>query len=377
MGNMLLIKQARVLFIKDRSKNSVYSHIFSLFKLTGINEIFKTRTDDGNYSTFQRCNTLSLIITTIIFTGISITNVSVLLLKQDNLLEKIAQGTLFLVAILFRVHLSKNFNELLILADTMNKNLFPSLPKRTMDISWVNIWCFVVNVPLILISYNYIIHNGEKHFLLGYSIINDIYRHLFAFLYSVCFCTFCYVPLNIFAIYYTALCYELKKVIEGYKNIIKEIPRLNYTELSDLYIKIKFNAKTFDTKLGFLSLNLFLFNALLMHLGIGAVLYPKPNANFLTKTLMLVFCLITLANFLIQVSCASLVNDASLSVRDEAKAIRQENPQLVSAYLRFLLICQDEISLTLWGIVSMKRIFIVGTIGTILTYSILFDSFRK
>lgn len=114
-----------------------------------------------------------------------------------------------------------------------------------------------------------------------------------------------------------------------------------------------------------------------MFFGTGAILHPNPNLNLLTQILRVVYTLIIFANFLIQISCASLVNDASLCVRDEAKAIKEDNPQLVSSYLRFLLTCQDEITLTLWGIVSMKRTFIVGTIGTILTYSILFDIFRK
>lgn len=346
---------------------------FFLFKLIGINEIYQTKYDKNNKKLSSNINIFYFIFTTAVGTVISIPSVSQVLIGDYNLLGKIAQVTMFSVNLGCRVYLCKHFKDLQRLSNKIYDNSSTSLQRRSTKVWWINTWCFSVIFSLTLISFNNLNNDKRiKHLLLGHKIENNIFRCLFAFFYSLCSCTFLQAPLSIFAIYYAILCYEIKNRIQDYERVIKTSHTCKYNELSDIYCQIRLNVKFIDSKVGFLVFISFIFNSMLMFLGISALLYQ--NKNPINLVLNLAYCLIMLSNFLIQVLCASLVNDASLSVRDQAKAIKNGN---TSAYLRLILTCQDEISLTLWGITRMKRSFIFGTIGTIFTYSLLFDSFIR
>lgn len=375
---MLRIEKFQILSKKDRKEDNVYAYIFFLFKLIGINEIHQTKYDKENKRVSSTSNVFYSIFTAIVGISISISSISQVLFSDNILFGKIAKVIMFSVSLSCRVYLCKHFKELQRLWNKINDNSSTNLQRRSIKILRINTWCFIVTFSLTLISFNRL--NNDKviqHLLLGYKIGNDTLRSLFAFFYSLCSCCFMHGPLNIFAIYYASLCYEIKNRIQDYHAVIKTCHTRNYNELSDAYCKIRLNAKLIDAKVRFLVFISFIFNAMLMFLGITILLYLNEDSSLMITFLVLTFCFIMLLNFLIQVLYASLINDASLRVRDETKAIKNGNTQSDSSCLRFFLTCEDEISLTVWGITDMKRSFIFGTIGTILTYSLLVDSLMK
>lgn len=71
---------------------------------------------------------------------------------------------------------------------------------------------------------------------------------------------------------------------------------------------------------------------------------------------------------------ASFIDDTSLSVREKSRKMKENNTNVLFDYLRFLKNCEEEICLTLWGIASIKRPFVFGAFGTIVTYSFLFKN---
>ena len=86
-------------------------------------------------------------------------------------------------------------------------------------------------------------------------------------------------------------------------------------------------------------------------------------------TIVTSFC-----NYLSMVVSASNIHVASLTIKSESKKIREDNPQLISSYLRFLQNCDEEISMSVGGLFDVKRNVILGSFGTILTYTLLFRS---
>ena len=62
------------------------------------------------------------------------------------------------------------------------------------------------------------------------------------------------------------------------------------------------------------------------------------------------------------------------SLKTESKKVQEDNPQFISSYLRFLQNCDEEISMSLCGLLDIKRNVILGSFGTILTYTLLFRS---
>ena len=59
------------------------------------------------------------------------------------------------------------------------------------------------------------------------------------------------------------------------------------------------------------------------------------------------------------------------SLKTESKKVQEDNPQLISSYLRFLQNCDEEISMSVCGLLDIKRNVILGSFGTILTYTLL------
>ena len=62
------------------------------------------------------------------------------------------------------------------------------------------------------------------------------------------------------------------------------------------------------------------------------------------------------------------------SLKTESKKVQEDNPQLISSYLRFLQNCDEEISMSVCGLLDIKRNVILGSFGTILTYTLFFRS---
>ena len=71
---------------------------------------------------------------------------------------------------------------------------------------------------------------------------------------------------------------------------------------------------------------------------------------------------------------ASNIHVASLTIKTASKKVQEDNPQFISSYLRFLQNCDEEISMIVGSLLDIKRNVILGSIETILTYTLLFRS---
>lgn len=83
------------------------------------------------------------------------------------------------------------------------------------------------------------------------------------------------------------------------------------------------------------------------------------------------------SNYLATTVSASYVHEASKFIKEKSKRLQEENPHLICSYLRFLQNCDEKIAMSVWGILDIKRNVVLGTLGTLLTYTLLFISIGK
>ncbi|GFU82643.1 histone-lysine N-methyltransferase SETMAR [Trichonephila clavipes] len=87
---------------------------------------------------------------------------------------------------------------------------------------------------------------------------------------------------------------------------------------------------------------------------------------------LILFFLSSTAIFLITTVSASLVGEASQEIASTVRSLSVPSVAAGLSLQRFLLVVEKDICLTVWKIVPIKRNFIIGTMGAIVTYSVLF-----
>lgn len=70
------------------------------------------------------------------------------------------------------------------------------------------------------------------------------------------------------------------------------------------------------------------------------------------------------------------MHEASLLIKGKSKRLREGNPHLICSYLIFLQNIDEELAMTVRGILNIKRNIVRGILGTILTYTLLFINIR-
>ncbi|KAG8188124.1 hypothetical protein JTE90_029052 [Oedothorax gibbosus] len=83
-----------------------------------------------------------------------------------------------------------------------------------------------------------------------------------------------------------------------------------------------------------------------------------------------------LLSFLAMTVSASLVAESFQEVGCSARNLLQFSDEPTYALKKFWRSAERDVSLTAWKIVPIRRSFIVGTVGALLTYVVLVDSLK-
>lgn len=283
------------------------------------------------------------------------------------------------VSIIHHMQLCKYLKKLKYISKIVTKHTSNSLRKSIFNKYWIFIWSLTTNFLLLFILfYDLKFDTITERTLFWYNSENVFFRYLCFLLYLLCTGIFFYMPFNTFIIYYTVLCYELKHMVYDYKVIMKTTFVNNYERFSEMYSRIRHRVKLIDSEVGIFVFLSFLFNTLMMYVIFSMITHISSSNYIDTKMFILkiIYCGISLANFSVLLFFASFVHDASMSVKDEVTDIKENNPQLISSYLSFILTHRADFCMTVWGIAGIKKSFVFGTFGTILTYCFLFDSMK-
>ena len=238
----------------------------------------------------------------------------------------------------------------------------------------------LLNVPLCVITFKGLNKDETIQWLFfGCKKYSYAISILCCALYAILTQIYLYLPINVFVIYYISICSDIKNVIHKFRSMMRSTPKSDFNNLCDTYNEIRSLVSHVDSEVGILIFSSFTYSALMMFMGISSLLNTEEITNLRSEITIedfgkFAYFITIIINFFVQMLNASFINDASLSVKQEARKLKDQNLQFIFNYFRFLHSCEDEICMTLWGIANIKRGFVFGTFGTILTYTFLFDS---
>ncbi|GFS53459.1 uncharacterized protein TNCV_4935391 [Trichonephila clavipes] len=164
---------------------------------------------------------------------------------------------------------------------------------------------------------------------------------------------------------------------KGFVKSINSSTYLNLDQITQTYKVLNSLVAKIDRELSFLMFSTTLFNACTMYLGIKSLL---RSSEFITIAQHIsVWCLFTASyvSFIAMGTTASLVYEANANGLEKLKDAICNRFNVTRSQMRVLLIDANYVSLTVWNIVPIRRSFIFGTIGAILTYCVLIDSLEK
>lgn len=357
-----------------KKNETVYKWIFYLFCAIGI---FK-KPQKNNFKILFSIFNVSFNLSIFLFTGI--TSYSFLYQMEEHYGKRISVYVCF-----FAVYFSNRFWLCRSVDDfedftRMLRRLSYILRLHAIVRPWILVWaCSVLCINLYMFLYllaMFIRHDATPDFLFGLEADSDILRYLISFLYALSYFIFLYMPINVFTIYYVLICRHIRDVIIAFEKWIETVPEPNYDLLNEIYSKIKIVVDFIDAKLGVPVFITFSFNAFTMYLGLVNVLHDKfrKSPGIMFKDTVGVACVSSFLNFVAMIYAADSVHSASIAVKARVRNLKVDVSQSISSYFRFHQNCSEEISLTIWGIFSMRKNIIFGTIGAIFTYSLLFDS---
>lgn len=367
--------------MKNKNEKDAFEHVFYLFSLSGIFVKSNTKMKQRKvfFSTFNKVKNICINIVLVYCLFIS---VSYIFSLECSLRLKIAYLTMDLLCIINRAYLCKHIKKLKNLTKIANENAKKSLCKtrlKRLKRHLIYVWSLTTNLTFLLMCfYDSDTERRIKIILFGYSSKSAFCKYLCTFIYLFCSTILLYMPFITFSIYYATLCYETKVIICNHRDILKSTVATNYDRFNEIYCRIKSCVKLIDSTLGPIALISLFWNSLTMYSLLTLLLHSsnvKNKNNF--GLFFRIFCaVINLVNFAVQLFTASSVHDASTLIRDKIAITKENNSQLTSSYLSFVLIHSEEVCMTVWGIVSIKKSFNVGIFGTLLTYCFLFDSMK-
>lgn len=358
------------MFVSLKTKNA-YKYIFYLFNACGFFE--------QTNSTVRRKKVLDIIFN-ILIVFYQLTTFVSFVLYSDSKTRKggMVFASICITYFSFRIYLWINYDEYKKILNQIS-HMSNIVGNKISVPYWIILWsiCKIIIVIFIILQVSLTMSNANylNEFIFGYSIENVYISFGLFVTFTIIFLLFFYGPLCIFDILYTVVCNDIVGMMNSFRQVLKNSPTRDYNELANMYCEIISVAEYFDCEVGFLIFIMLLNHAFLMYYGFTLVFQDGVEKDMYFYMILFNY-LLSCVNFITNVEYASRIHTASLLVKYESRKLYVGSENHCCSYQRFLKNCRV-ISMTVWGFFNMRRNIIVGTFGTILTYSLLFDNLVK
>lgn len=355
---------------------SSYKCLFVLFHVGGIFPIF--RSCSAKYkSIFQRFTTTAITVM-IILTHVYLTLLSVIhyWLYQNP----VANTFINLVTLAHRCVLLQKWDELKKLAYLAGSlELGGERRFKCFIFTWVLI-NFIFGIAFAVCDTRWMLSNGLPYAHYGISRQNHFLYNLAATLHAIYFDIIGRLPIVTMDIFYIMVCFQIRCALKNFSKTLTKTR--NCDALFRWYASIKATVAFADNQMSFLMFCYTIFNSGTMYNALSLLLLHhdlKQPRLHLHVVLVLLHFTSTLVSFVIMAATAALVAEASAAVGERVReqGVMVETKCYCLCEKRFESYVKKEIYLTVWKIVPIRRSFIVGTLGAILTYVILFDNLMR
>lgn len=364
----------------SRKKANVYKYVFYIFCLSGI---FKSLETESRLSgiKFMICKFGVRIFNIFVYAFQLISSFSTYYYYYTEKPNHVSIGLIYfcinLLCVLGHVNIFQSLNDLHLFTQKILRIARKLSSNRDLP-RWIPVWSCIImctNVYIFVQTPINLIYDDEtKPLFFSLTTHDRVLRGCFFVVSSFFLFILLYMPFNTFSIYYVLICRDVENLIFAFHKIMKLFPKPNYSELAETYSKVKSIVELVDSRLGFIIFTSFAYDAFLIYFGLKAVLYDDATSYIRNNIPILLASIVGLLNFVALTIAADAVNRASLIVKAELRHFQENDPKLVCPYLRFQQTCKEEVSLSVWGLVAIKRNIIFAMLGSILTYSLLFES---
>ena len=299
---------------QNKTQNRIYKMIFYL---SAICFLF----NESNFGFFQRKKIfqlklrkfINISVIVILFAFMLYENTVFLLqCKNCSLAVTFITYITFSVYMLYRILLLKCLNKLnvfkrMISRISCNYNENICIP------IWVRIWiCLIVLLNVLVfedsIKVTFNTDILKTHFFTC-EVKNNVWK-IISVIFSYANMILVYMPTNIFAVYCVTICYEIKEYFFRFHSLIKHHQKFTYNKLISIYNEIRYVIKYIDNNFGYLLFISFVFNGILIHIGLSSFLLEKGGIS----NLMFACTFVTsVCNYLSTTVSASNIHVVSLT----------------------------------------------------------------
>lgn len=347
-----------------------YDWIISMFK---FNLIYPVSAPSFNKSK-RKCHKCVLTISNllfILFLGPQIYIVSL----SPSYMMMFAFYLLVILAITYRCILCAKFHQIIEIASNLStRRTIYRLRKYT----WMHVFVILNFLTQIVLISHYVftlIHDYNPYISFGY-VSTPFYYNILSVAFVIHAVFIFTTPINIFSIFYVAVCQQLKLEISHFLKVMSSHTCPDYETLLRLYNNIASKVESIDDELSFMIMLSTVFYILNMYFFVFNLLDSEEygsNQDFLNLCFFINICLV----FISMSVSASLVSDASEKIVAKARELSSNNVQSGFVLQRFLFHANKGIGMTVWKMVPIRRHLIVVITGATFTYAVLFDSLKQ
>ncbi|GBM07117.1 hypothetical protein AVEN_177081-1 [Araneus ventricosus] len=145
----------------------------------------------------------------------------------------------------------------------------------------------------------------------------------------------------------------------------------------EIYQVIRKLIEDIDSHLSFLMFLSTLYNACTMYFGIDNLMRPVESCYKNDNAAVWLLFGTSYSAFIAMAVTGTLVHESSESILHILKELACKRCRLLPSQKHILFNDNNHISLTVWKIIPIRRSFIIGTLGTVLTYCMLFNGMES
>lgn len=203
---------------------------------------------------------------------------------------------------------------------------------------------------------------------LGIKLSGSPLLYLYLTLYSLVTVLLVLLPISSFALLYVLLCQQLQCAIKNHKRLLPSRSLIEYEKLRRSYQNLQKTIANTDNQVSFLMFCEAVISSSILYYAMCSLSRTTLDTDVSYKVAKVTFFLNTLVCFIFMAVFA-------ISVTDESSKLISESHERNEFHSREMCLCSNsEVSLTVWKITPINRSFLLGFMGTVFSYIVVFDS---
>ncbi|KAF8792049.1 hypothetical protein HNY73_003698 [Argiope bruennichi] len=240
--------------------------------------------------------------------------------------------------------------------------------------------CIAYITANIALSIWYVVDKDEtlqiQMYTFGNRIDHPTLHKAFSITLQIFYVIFFASPVNAFLTFFILVCHDIEELLHSYKEtmIIQRVP--DYERLMKTYLSLRKYVFEIDKQLNCTVFWAILTNIFVLYFGITAII--GEGATHIALRISTFFSL-GYSTFMFIIPClyANRVSSSAAAIAEEANTLEENPMNYYVIHNRYLHIVNQDMYMTIGGFLPLKKNFILVSIGTMVTYSVLIKDIMR